>query len=102
MKRNISTFSLFFLAVLVFVFTITGCEYSNFIFSESATQTKRLIQGELVRIERNSYTVKDQTGSEISFLVTSDTLVDKSVRVGDPITISLGHEGEPIALRKDR
>jgi hypothetical protein len=47
----------------------------------------KAIQGELVRIERNIYIVKDPAGIERSLYVDTDTLGDRNLKPGDKVFI---------------
>lgn len=62
----------------------------------------RLIIGEVMSIDDNSYMIKDSDNKEIRVETTSMTLVDEGIEVGDTAEIRYSAEEKPIAIRKVR
>lgn len=62
----------------------------------------RLIIGEVMSIDDNSYMIKDSENKEIRIETTSMTLIDEGIEVGDTAEIRYSAEETPIAIRKVR
>ena len=71
---------------------------------ETTTSPAATIQGELLRIEGGTdggfYTVKDAAGNEVRLLVTKDTDMDRSLRVGDKIEAQSNPSGRATYIKK--
>jgi hypothetical protein len=52
--------------------------------------------------EKGIYTLKSTTGEERDFKPDGNTLIDKSMEVGERIEVSLSKDNQPIAIRKVR
>jgi hypothetical protein len=61
-----------------------------------------LLEGTLSRMdhEKGIYTLKSTTGEERDFKPDGNTLIDKSMEVGERIEVSLSKDNQPIAIRK--
>ena len=70
--------------------------------SESADGEKRTVKGELLKIEGDSYVMKDGNGTVQTFQATPNTLVDEGMEPGHRIIVNIGEDGSMIAVRKDR
>lgn len=62
----------------------------------------RLIIGEVMSIDDESYMIKDSENKEIRVETTTMTLVDEGIEVGDTAEIRYSAEEKPIAIRKIR
>jgi Rieske Fe-S protein len=73
--------------------------------SRSAGQTQPAdaqgtrVTGELTHIEGWHYTIKDSTGQEVSFGVTSDTKDPDKVKEGDHIVAVIGEERIALSIK---
>lgn len=68
--------------------------------TNSQTNGSGVLQGRLLKIEGESYTVKDAAGKEVLLRVGKDTLVDGRIKVGDKIDAQVGPEGYALTVLK--
>jgi len=64
------------------------------------TNASGVLQGRLLKIEGESYIVKDATGKEVRLRVGKDTLVDGRIKVGDKIDAQVGPDGHALTVLK--
>ncbi|MEW6544545.1 MAG: hypothetical protein AB1411_13170 [Nitrospirota bacterium] len=62
----------------------------------------KTVRGHLIRIERESYVLKDDRGEEVRIEVGRDTLLDKTVAVGDLIEAEVSPDGHARSIVKAR
>ncbi len=63
-------------------------------------QNAQLVKGELLKIQGEFYTVKDQSGNEIRLHVNKETKVDGNLNVGDKIEAQRTPSGHAISVKK--
>jgi hypothetical protein len=68
--------------------------------SQAQTNGSGVLQGQLLKIEGESYVVKDATGKDIRFRVGKDTVVDGRIKVGDKIDAQMGADGQAVTVLK--
>jgi hypothetical protein len=62
----------------------------------------RNLEGEVVAIDGQNFTIKDSKGEEVKIQGTSMTLIDESIQVGDQAEVRFSEENQPTAIRKVR
>ena len=65
-----------------------------------AQQTASVVKGELLKIQGEFYTVKDQSGSEVRLHVNKDTKMESNVGVGDKIEAERTSTDHAISIKK--
>ena len=60
----------------------------------------RIIQGEVLKMEGNTYLVRDETGKEIRLTVTKDSKIEKAFEVGDRIVAQVSDQGLVTLINK--
>jgi hypothetical protein len=60
----------------------------------------RIIQGEVLKMEGNTYLVRDETGKEIRLTVTKDSKIEKAFEVGDRIVAQVSDQGVVTLINK--
>lgn len=60
------------------------------------------LEGEVVAIDGQNFTIKDSKGEEVKIQGTSMTLIDESIQVGDRAEVRFSEENQPTAIRKVR
>jgi hypothetical protein len=60
----------------------------------------RIIRGEVLKMEGNSYLVKDETGKEVRMMINNGTKVDKAFEVGDTIIAQVSDQGIVTVITK--
>jgi uncharacterized protein YdeI (BOF family) len=60
----------------------------------------RIVQGEVLKMEGNTYLVRDETGNEIRLTVTKDSKVEKAFEVGDRIVAQVSDQGVVTLINK--
>ncbi|MEP6600294.1 MAG: hypothetical protein ABJB49_00620 [Nitrospirota bacterium] len=63
-------------------------------------QNAQIVKGELLKIQGEFYTVKDQSGNEIRLHVNKDTKVDGNLNVGDKIEAQRTPSGHAVSVKK--
>ncbi len=53
----------------------------------------RIVQGEVLKMEGNTYLVRDETGKEIRLTITKDSKIEKAFEVGDRIVAQVSDQG---------
>ena len=64
------------------------------------TQGFRIVQGEVLKMEGNTYLVRDETGNEIRLTVTKDSKIEKAFEVGDRIIAQVSDQGLVTLINK--
>jgi hypothetical protein len=64
------------------------------------TQGFRIVQGEVLKMEGNTYLVRDETGQEIRLTINKDSKVDKAFEVGDRIVAQVSDQGIVTLINK--
>jgi len=64
--------------------------------SNAASQ---VIQGDVLNIEGETYTIKDKSGHEVIVRVTKETKQEDRIKVGDRIEAQLGSNGHATSIR---
>jgi hypothetical protein len=64
------------------------------------TQSFRIVQGEVLKMEGNTYLVRDETGQEIRLTINKDSKVDKAFEVGDRIVAQVSDQGIVTLINK--
>ena len=60
----------------------------------------RIVQGEVLKMEGNTYLVRDETGNEIRLTVTKDSKIEKAFEVGDRIVAQVSDQGLVTLINK--
>jgi len=60
----------------------------------------RIVQGEVLKMEGNTYLVRDETGKEIRLTVTKDSKIEKAFEVGDRIVAQVSDQGLVTLINK--
>ena len=60
----------------------------------------RIIQGEVLKMEGNTYLVRDETGNEVRLTVTKDSKIEKAFEVGDRIVAQVSDQGLVTLINK--
>lgn len=60
----------------------------------------RIVQGEVLKMEGNTYLVRDETGKEVRLTVTKDSHVETAFEVGDRIVAQVSEEGVITLIKK--
>ena len=63
-------------------------------------QNAQLVKGELLKIQGEFYTVKDQSGNEIRLHVNKETKIDGNLTVGDKIEAQRTPSGHALSVKK--
>ena len=66
----------------------------------SQAQGFRIIQGEVLKMEGNTYLVRDETGKEIRLTITKDSKIEKAFEVGDRIVAQVSDQGLVTLINK--
>jgi len=64
------------------------------------TNGSGVLQGRLLKIEGESYTVKDTVGKEVRVRVGKDSVVDARIKVGDKVDVQMGSDGHAVTVLK--
>ena len=64
------------------------------------TQGFRIVQGEVLKMEGNTYLVRDETGTEVRLIVTKDSKIEKAFEVGDRIVAQVSDQGVVTLINK--
>lgn len=73
---------------------------SDLAISPATGEGFKIIRGEVLKMEGNSYLVKDETGKEIRMTVDKDSKVDQAFQVGDMITAQVSDQGVITVITK--
>ena len=60
----------------------------------------RIVQGEVLKMEGNTYLVRDETGKEIRLTITKDSKIEKAFEVGDRIVAQVSDQGLVTLINK--
>ena len=60
----------------------------------------RIVQGEVLKMEGNTYLVRDETGNEVRLTVTKDSKIEKAFEVGDRIVAQVSDQGLVTLINK--
>lgn len=60
----------------------------------------KIVQGEVLKMEGNTYLIRDETGKEIRLMITKDSKVDKAFEVGDRIVAQVSDQGVATLIKK--
>jgi hypothetical protein len=60
----------------------------------------RIVQGEVLKMEGNTYLVRDETGQEVRLTVNKDSKVTTAFEVGDRIVAQVSDEGIVTLINK--
>ena len=60
----------------------------------------KIVQGEVLKMEGNTYLIRDETGKEIRLTVTKDSKIDKAFEVGDRIVAQVSDQGVATLIKK--
>jgi hypothetical protein len=60
----------------------------------------KIVQGEVLKMEGNTYLIRDETGKEVRLTVTKDSKVDKAFEVGDRIVAQVSDQGVATLIKK--
>ena len=66
----------------------------------SEAQGFRIVQGEVLKMEGNTYLIRDETGKEIRLIVTRDSKINKAFEVGDRIVAQVSDQGVVTLINK--
>jgi hypothetical protein len=58
---------------------------TNLSMTPGQTEGFKIIRGEVLKMEGNSYLVRDETGKEVRLIVNNDSKITKAFEVGDTI-----------------
>jgi hypothetical protein len=68
-------------------------ELADPLISPGEAQGFRIVQGEVLKMEGNTYLVRDETGKEVRLTVTKDSHVESAFEVGDRIVAQVSEQG---------
>jgi hypothetical protein len=60
----------------------------------------QIVQGEILKIEGQNYTVKDKSGKEVKFAVDKETQLQGPVKEGDSIEAKIAQDGTADSVKK--
>jgi hypothetical protein len=60
----------------------------------------KIVQGEVLKMEGNTYLIRDETGKEVRLIINKDSKVDKAFEVGDRIVAQVSDEGVATLIKK--
>jgi hypothetical protein len=64
------------------------------------TQGFRIVQGEVLKMEGNTYLVRDETGQEVRLTVNKDSKITTAFEVGDRIVAQVSDQGVVTLINK--
>lgn len=75
------------------------------VISDSITKTDQVtgskqIRGEVLKMENNSYVVRDESGKEVRLIVNKDSKVEKAFEVGDWVVAQISDDGMVTVITK--
>ncbi|HEY3198246.1 MAG TPA: hypothetical protein VGJ57_09550 [Nitrospirales bacterium] len=68
--------------------------------SSGQAQGFRIVQGEVLKMEGNTYLVRDETGQEVRLTVNKDSKVTTAFEVGDRIVAQVSDQGVVTLINK--
>ena len=86
---------------LVAVFTFGLLTYADLANAAGAMEavSAKLVKGEVLKIEGENYTVKDDTGKEVKLHVNADTKKEGDIKVGDKIEAQADGSGHAESIK---
>jgi hypothetical protein len=60
----------------------------------------KIVQGEVLKMEGNTYLIRDETGKEIRLTINKDSKVEKAFEVGDRIVAQVSDQGVATLIKK--
>jgi hypothetical protein len=60
----------------------------------------KIVQGEVLKMEGNTYLIRDETGKEVRLTINKDSKVDKAFEVGDRIVAQVSDQGVATLIKK--
>ena len=73
---------------------------SDPVVSPGQAEGFRIVQGEVLKMEGNTYLVRDETGKEVRLTVTKDSHVETAFEVGDRIVAQVSEQGVITLIKK--
>jgi hypothetical protein len=73
---------------------------SDPLITPGQTQGFRIVQGEVLKMEGNTYLVRDETGKEVRLTVSKDSHVETAFEVGDRIVAQVSDQGVITLIKK--
>jgi hypothetical protein len=90
-----------FAGLVAFTVASLGISYAaEPAINSEQTQGFRIVQGEVLKMEGNTYLVRDETGKEVRLVVNKDSKVDTAFEVGDKIVAQVSDQGVVTLIKK--
>lgn len=68
--------------------------------SSGPSTSGSMVQGEVLKIEGDTYLIKDSAGKEVRLRVTNDTKMGSAFQVGDKIEANVAADGQAMSIQK--